>query len=284
MPSLQPKRARRRSNNTFARAPASRYRTRMKIATWNVNSLRVRLPQVLPWLERQAPDVLCMQETKILDEDFPVEDFRARGYHPVYCGQKSYNGMAILSRTPADEVTVGLPSFDDPQKRLLAARCHDVRVINVYVPNGQAVGSDKYAYKLAWLAHLRDYVQAQLAIHPRVILTGDFNIAPEDRDVHDPRVWVGQVMVSEDERRAFRDLTALGLTDAFRRFEQAEASFSWWDYRAGAFRRNLGLRIDHVLCSPALHERCRACYIDKEPRRLERPSDHAPVIAEFEMP
>ena len=253
----------------------------MKVASWNVNSLRVRLPHVLPWLQEQRPDVLCLQETKILDEDFPLDEFRALGYEAVYCGQKSYNGMAILSRTKGEDVVSELPEANDVQRRLLAATYHGVRVINVYVPNGQAVGSDKYAYKLAWLEHLAEYVKQQLAAHPRLVLAGDFNIAPEDRDVHDPKVWQGAIMASEDERRHFRTLIGLGLADAFRRFEQPDASFTWWDYRAGAFRRNLGLRIDHVLCSAALAEICTACRIDTAPRRLERPSDHAPVVAEF---
>lgn len=255
----------------------------MKVASWNVNSLRVRLPHVLSWLQEQQPDVLCLQETKILDEDFPRDAFREAGYEAAYCGQKSYNGMAILSHGKGEDIVSELPEANDVQRRLLAATYADVRVINVYVPNGQAVGSDKYAYKLAWLEHLAQYVKQQLAAHPRLILAGDFNIAPEDRDVHDPKLWVGAVMVSDSERQHFQALLDLGLTDTFRRFEQPEASFTWWDYRAGAFRRNLGLRIDHVLCSAALAGGCLACRIDTAPRRLERPSDHAPVMAEFDQ-
>ncbi len=255
----------------------------MKLATWNVNSLRVRLPHVLDWLGQHGPDVLCLQETKILDEDFPVGDFEAAGYRPIYAGQKSYNGMAILSRTLPTDVCLGLPEIEDGQRRLLAGTFADTRVINVYVPNGQAVGSDKYAYKLAWLAQFKAYLARQLQIHPRLVVVGDFNIAPEDRDVHDPALWQGSVMVSDAERAALRELLTLGLSDVFRAFDQPEQTFSWWDYRMGAFRRNRGLRIDLILCSPALRAACRACFIDTAPRRLERPSDHAPVVAEFDL-
>ncbi len=255
----------------------------MKLATWNVNSLRVRLPHVLDWLAQHRPDVLCLQETKILDEDFPVGEFETAGYRPIYAGQKSYNGMAILSRAGAADVCLGLPEIEDGQRRLLAATFGDTRIINIYVPNGQAVGSEKYAYKLGWLAQLKDYLGRQLRLHPRLAVVGDFNIAPEDRDVHDPKLWIGSVMVSEGERAAYRELLALGLVDVFRGFEQPEKAFSWWDYRMGAFRRNLGLRIDLILCSPALREACRGCYVDTAPRRLERPSDHAPVVAEFDL-
>jgi exodeoxyribonuclease-3 len=255
----------------------------MKLATWNVNSLRVRLPHVLDWLAQHDPDVLCLQETKILDEDFPTSELEAAGYRSVFAGQKSYNGMAILSRTSAADVCLGLPEIEDGQRRLLAATFGDTRIINVYVPNGQAVGSEKYAYKLAWLAQLKEYLTRQLREHTRLAVVGDFNIAPEDRDVHDPKLWLGSVMVSEGERAAYRELLALGLVDVFRGFEQPERAFSWWDYRMGAFRRNLGLRIDLILCSPGLRQACRQCYVDTAPRRLERPSDHAPVVAEFDL-
>jgi exodeoxyribonuclease-3 len=256
----------------------------VKIATWNVNSLRVRLPQLLDWLKAQAPDVLCVQETKVTDEQFPVEELRAAGYSAVYSGQKTYNGVAILSRTAPADVVSALPNADDEQKRFLAATVGGVRVVNVYVPNGEAVSSDKYRYKLAWLERLREFIVRELAAHPRLALLGDYNIAPEERDVHDPKLWAGQVLFSEPERAAFRALLATGVRDAFRLFEQPEKSFSWWDYRMQAFRRNLGLRIDHILVSPALVSSCRACTIDITPRRAERPSDHAPVIAELAVP
>ncbi len=253
----------------------------MKIATWNVNSLRVRLPHVLDWLAGQRPDVLCVQETKLSDADFPVDALRTAGYHVAFAGQRTYNGVASVGRKPLDDVLTDLPGLDDPQRRVLAATVQGVRVINVYVPNGQAVGSDKYDYKLAWLRRLHAYIEQQLAEHKRLVLLGDFNIAPADEDVHDPELWEGQVLFSGPEREAFRGLLAAGLHDAFRKFDQEPGSFTWWDYRAAAFRRNLGLRIDHILCSEPLFKRCTACVIDKKPRRLERPSDHAPVLAEF---
>ncbi len=253
----------------------------MKIAIWNVNSLRVRLDQVSDWLATHGPDVLCLQETKLTDADFPVERIRRAGYHANYVGQKTYNGVALLSRCAGVEVVVGFPGLDDTQKRTVAATYGKLRILNVYVPNGQEVGSEKYAYKLEWLQRLGKYVGQQLKQYPRLALLGDFNIAPEERDVHDPVLWEGSVLFSEKERAAFRDLLGLGLVDVFRKFEQPEKSYSWWDYRAGAFRRNMGMRIDHILCSAVLAEACTACTIDKAPRRLERPSDHAPVVAQF---
>ncbi len=252
-----------------------------KIATWNVNSLNVRLPQVLDWLRDQQPDILALQETKLTDPDFPTLDIAEAGYQAVFAGQKTYNGVAILSRLPASEIVTDLPGLDDPQRRVLGATIGKVRVLNLYIPNGQAVGSDKYAYKLAWLDRLAAFAETELARHPRLVMLGDFNIAPDDRDVHDPAAWAGQVLCSEPERTAFRHLLALGLQDTFRLFPQEDQSFSWWDYRAAAFRRNLGLRIDHILASPALAAACTACRVDKAPRGWERPSDHAPVIAEF---
>ncbi len=255
----------------------------MKIATWNVNSIRVRLPQILDWLIKEKPEVLCLQETKITDEDFPVTAFHDAGYHAVYAGQKTYNGVATLSRAPADDVVAMLPGAEGDQKRLLAATVVDVRVVNVYVPNGEEVGSEKYSYKLSWLKALEKFIARELKSHPRLALLGDYNIAPEERDVHDPKRWEGKVLFSDKERAALQRLTKLGLTDVFRQFEQKEKSFSWWDYRAGAFHRNHGLRIDHILCSAALTAECRACRIDIEPRKHERPSDHAPVIAEFDL-
>ena len=253
----------------------------MKLASWNVNSLRVRWPHLQPWLQENAPDIMCLQETKIVDDDFPHADCRGLDYHVVFHGQKSYNGVAILSRTPAENVVRGIPGFSDEQCRVLAASFGELRVVNVYVPNGQSVGSEKYVYKLAWLAALRDYLENVRQAHKHVAVLGDFNIAPESIDVHDPAAWVGSVMVSEAERAAFTALLGLGLVDVFRARAPLETAFTWWDYRQGAFRRNLGLRIDHILASRELGERCSECVIDKGPRRLPRPSDHAPLWAEF---
>ena len=251
----------------------------MKIATWNVNSLKVRLPHVLDWLAAAQPDALCLQELKCENKAFPLSEIEAAGYHAVFNGQKTYNGVAILSRTPAAEVSLDIPGFADEQKRIIAATVEGVRVVCGYFPNGQAVGSDKFAYKLAWLAALTDWLRGELKTSPRLVLAGDYNIAPEDRDAHPD--WKDAIHVSAPEREAFRALLDLGLSDAFRLFEQADKSFSWWDYRMGAFRRNFGLRIDHLLVSPALKDVCRACYVDKAPRKLERPSDHAPVVVEL---
>ncbi|HET7570255.1 MAG TPA: exodeoxyribonuclease III [Gammaproteobacteria bacterium] len=253
----------------------------MKIATWNVNSLNVRLPHVLQWLKAEQPDVLGLQETKLIDDKFPHADFENLGYHTMCCGQKTYNGVAIASRKPLANAVRALPDFDDTQCRVLAGTIDGVRVINVYVPNGQTVGLEKYRYKLAWLDALRHWLQVELDEYPELAIVGDFNIAPEPRDVHDPAEWEGKVLFSEPERAAFRALLGLGLKDSFRLFEQPEGSFSWWDYRAGSFRRDRGLRIDHVLASDALAARCRSVAIDREPRGWERPSDHAPVMADF---
>jgi exodeoxyribonuclease-3 len=255
----------------------------VRIATWNVNSLRVRLPQLLEWLAGADVDVVALQETKLTDDAFPAEELRAAGYHSVFSGQKTYNGVALLSRAEAGAIVRDLPGYDDPQRRVLAASFGGVRVIDLYVPNGQSVGSDKFLYKLGWLRAVRDWLRAELAAHPQLLVLGDFNIAPEDRDVHDPAAWVGSVHVSPEEREALRDTLALGLVDVFRKFEQPPRSFSWWDYRAGGFRRNHGLRIDLLLASTALADRCSACTIDVEPRRSERASDHTPVIATFDI-
>lgn len=255
----------------------------MKIATWNVNSLKVRLPQVLEWLAQNQPDVLCLQETKQEDKNFPLVELNAAGYQAGFSGQKTYNGVAILSRAPQQDVQVGIPGFADEQKRVLAATVDGVRIVNIYIPNGQSVDSDKYQYKLAWLQALTAWLEAELKIHPQLALLGDFNIAPEDRDVHDPQAWAGQVLCSEPERTAFHALIKLGLQDSFRLFEQPEKSFSWWDYRMNAFRRNRGLRIDHILVSAALAPSCKAARIDMEARKAERPSDHAPVLLELEI-
>lgn len=255
----------------------------MKLATWNVNSLKVRLPQVLEWAGRHRPDVLCLQETKLQNEQFPVSDLRAAGYEPLANGQKTYNGVCIVSLGPPSETIMEIPGLEDPQKRVLAATVGGIRIINVYVPNGENVGSDKYQYKLKWLAAFREWLKAELASHPRLAVLGDFNVAPEDRDVFDPAAWEGNVLCSVSERNAFKELMAAGLKDAFRLFEQPERSFTWWDYRMNAFRRKMGLRIDHILLSEALANSCTACVIDIEPRKNERPSDHAPVIAEIQL-
>ena len=255
----------------------------MKIATWNVNSLGVRLPQVLDWLATEQPNILALQETKLVDEKFPLAAIEAAGYRALYAGQKTYNGVALLSRAPGGGVVTTIPGLDDPQRRVLAASVDGVRVINLYVPNGESVGSDKYRYKLDWLARLTDWLRTELVSHPQLVVLGDLNIAPEPRDVHDPKLWEGSVLFSEPERAAFRRLLELGLCDSFRLFEQADQSFSWWDYRMQAFRRNRGLRIDHILASEPLCQVCAACRIDKAPRMHERPSDHAPVIAEFSV-
>lgn len=250
----------------------------MKLATWNVNSLKVRLPHVLDWLASNPVEVLCLQETKQQDVDFPQTELQAAGYHSVFAGQKTYNGVAILSRTPAQDVQVGIPDFDDEQKRVLAATVDGVRVICVYVPNGQAIDSEKYYYKLGWLRALTDWLKIELQRYPNLIILGDYNIAPDDRDVHDPVVWQGNILVSEAERLHFQALLDLGLHDSFRLFEQADRAFTWWDYRMMAFRRNQGVRIDHILVSDALKAACESCVIDREPRKRERPSDHTPVI------
>jgi len=255
----------------------------MKLATWNVNSLNVRQAQVMDWAARQRPDVLCLQETKLEDARFPTEVFAAAGYRAAWSGQKTYNGVCVVSLAEPGDTVMEIPGLGDVQKRVLAATIAGVRVINAYVPNGESVDSDKYQYKLRWLAAFREWIAAELERHPRLAVVGDFNIAPEPRDVHDPAAWDGKVLFSEPERTAFRGLLALGLKDAFRLFEQPERSYSWWDYRMNAFRRKIGLRIDHILLSDALAAQCTACTIDVEPRRNERPSDHAPVVAELSL-
>jgi exodeoxyribonuclease-3 len=255
----------------------------MEIATWNVNSLRVRLPQLLEWLAANQPDIVALQETKVLDEAFPGAEIAAAGYQVVFNGQKTYNGVAILARTPLSAAVIEIPNFDDQQRRVLAASCVGVRVVNLYVPNGQAPGTDKYEYKLRWLQALRVWLRAELAQYPQLLVLGDFNIAPEDRDVHDPAAWAGSVHVSEPERTALGELLQIGLLDVFRQFDQPPQSFSWWDYRAGAFRRNHGLRIDLILAASALALRCTGCRIDRLARSGERVSDHAPVIASFDI-
>ena len=253
----------------------------MKIAAWNVNSLKVRLPQLLEWLEMQRPDIVCLQETKLEDHNFPQQEIAEAGYQVVFSGQKTYNGVALLAREMPVDIIFGNPHFPDPQKRLIAATVRGIRVVCAYIPNGQAVGSDKYAYKLGWLGALTPWLDEQLAANPQLVLAGDFNIAPEDRDVHNPTSWAGQILCSAPERAAFQDWLGLGLKDSFRLFEQPEKSFSWWDYRMLGFQKNQGLRIDHILLSKPLAARCTAAGIDREMRKRERPSDHAPVTVDI---
>ena len=253
----------------------------VRLATWNVNSLKVRLAHLLEWLGRERPDVVCLQETKTEDVNFPAPEIERAGYHALFNGQKLYNGVAILARAAPTDAVSALPGFEDDQKRVLAATVDGMRVVCIYVPNGESVESDKYCYKLAWLAALRHWLEQELQRHAQLALLGDYNIAPEERDVHDPRLWQGRVLFSEPERAAFRGLLDLGLRDSFRLFEQPDRSFSWWDYRMNAFKRNLGLRIDHILLSDGLANRARGSRIDKVMRALERPSDHAPVITEL---
>ncbi len=254
----------------------------LKVASWNVNSLNVRLPHVQAWCASAEPDILALQETKMTDEKFPVEALRESGYHSVFSGQPTYNGVAILSRRPGKDVVTDLEGLDDPQRRILAATYGDVRVIDLYVVNGKEVGSDKYAYKLDWLRHVTDWIEQEVARFENVIVMGDFNIAPDDRDVYDPEAWHERILCSTAERTALQKVLSLGFQDTFRLFEQPDKSFSWWDYRQAAFRRGMGLRIDLVLASQAMAERCTSAYIDVEPRRQERPSDHTPVVAEFD--
>ena len=253
----------------------------MNIATWNVNSLKVRLPQLLDWIAADPPDVICLQETKVDDPKFPVAEIESTGFHVVFSGQKTYNGVALLSRVAATEADRGIAGYSDEQKRVIAATFGSVRVVNAYIPNGQSVVSDKYQYKLAWLREFTRWLNEQLARYPELVVVGDFNIAPESRDVHDPKAWEGQVLCSAAERDAFKEILDLGLVDGFRLFEQPENSHTWWDYRLNAFKRGMGMRIDHILMSPVLAERCASVSILKDMRALERPSDHAPVVADI---
>jgi exodeoxyribonuclease-3 len=256
----------------------------LKLATWNVNSLNVRLPRLLEWLAVAQPDVVCLQETKTEDSKFPCADFAAAGYAPHFAGQRTYNGVALIVREgigPVLDIVTALPDFPDEQKRVIAGSVAGVRIVDFYVPNGQAVDSEKYRYKLDWCRAATAFLAGELARHPALAVAGDFNIAPEDRDVHDPDLWRGQVLCTEDERAVFRDWVGLGLADSFRLFEQPEKTFSWWDYRQLAFPKNRGLRIDHILLSPSLAGRCTGCRIDRNARKGERPSDHAPVIVEL---
>jgi exodeoxyribonuclease-3 len=252
----------------------------MRFATWNVNSLKVRLPQVLQWLADNPVDVLALQELKLDQELFPQAEIAEAGYSAVWYGQRTYNGVALLVRAPLvlEDVVAGIPGYDDPQRRVISATVGGVRVIGAYCVNGESVESEKYAYKLEWYRKLHDYIAAERAQYPQLLLMGDFNIAPDDRDVYDPEAWAGKVLCSEPERAAFQGLLGLGLHDSFRLFNQDEKQYSWWDYRAMMFRRNLGLRIDHILISDELKARATECVIDKVPRKWERPSDHAPVV------
>lgn len=255
----------------------------MKIASWNVNSLKVRLPHVLDWLKHQSPDVLGLQETKLTDDKFPVDAFAEAGYQVSFAGQPTYNGVALISKSPQGDPVSTIPDFDDTQKRVIAATVDGVRVINLYVVNGQEVGSEKFTYKLRWLDAVTRWVETERRQHDKLVVMGDFNIAPDDRDVYDPEAWHEKILCSTPEREALKNLLDLGLHDSFRLFDQPEAVYSWWDYRAAMFRRGLGLRIDLVLCSDGLKDACTTSFIDKEPRRLERPSDHAPAVAEFDL-
>lgn len=253
----------------------------MKIATWNVNSLKVRLPHLREWLSLAAPDVVALQETKTEDVNFPGDEIAALGYRCVFSGQKTYNGVAILSRESPRDIVTDIPGLDDPQRRILIATVGDVRVANLYVVNGQEVGSEKFAYKLDWLAKVRACLTEEIRRYPNLVVLGDFNIAPDDRDVHDPAAWHEQILCSTPERDALKSMLDLGLHDSFRWFEPGAGHFSWWDYRQAAFRRNLGLRIDLILASDSLRARCLASVIDRTPRTWERPSDHAPAILEL---
>ncbi len=257
--------------------------TAMKIASWNVNSLKVRLEQVLAWLDHQRPDVLGLQETKLVDAQFPADAFAELGYQTLFTGQPTYNGVALIANAPLLDPVTAIPGFEDQQKRVIAATCNGVRVINLYVVNGQEVGSDKFAYKLSWLEAVTAWIADERSRHDKLVVMGDFNIAPDDRDVYDPAAWHEKILCSTPEREALKRLLDLGLHDSFRLFDQPEGVFSWWDYRAAMFRRGLGLRIDLVLCSDALKDACTTSYVDKEPRKQERPSDHAPAVAEFSL-
>ncbi len=255
--------------------------THFKIATWNVNSLRVRLPQVLTWLQDVQPDVLALQEIKLQDAEFPLQAIQEAGYNAIFAGQRTYNGVAILSRKEMQHIVTDIPGLQDPQRRVLAATVDDIRILNIYIPNGESVTSEKYQYKMHWLENFDAFLQQELKQYTKLIVLGDFNIAPDDMDVHDPNLWEGKVLFSQPERKAFNQMLQNGLSDCFRRMNLAEKKFSWWDYRLNAFRRNLGLRIDHILASTSLAANCLQCMIDTAPRSWERPSDHAPVVAEF---
>ena len=255
----------------------------MKIASWNVNSLKVRLPHLLKWMADAQPDIVALQETKLEDAKFPRDELVAAGYHVVCSGQKTYNGVALLARNELTDVVTDIPGLDDPQRRILAASVGDLRIVDLYVVNGKAVGDQKYAYKLHWLDKVREFLANELERHPNLVVLGDFNICPDDRDVYDPVAWGEDILCSPPERAALKAITDLGLHDSFRLFEPGAGHYSWWDYRQAGFRRNLGLRIDLILISEALKSAATVAAIDREPRRWERPSDHTPVTLELEL-
>lgn len=257
----------------------------LKIASWNVNSLNVRLPHVLKWLTEVSPDILAIQETKIPDERFPEDAFSTLGYKVIYSGQKTYNGVAIIVRSDIKIVNVlkTIPGYEDTQKRFISAEINDIKILNLYVVNGQSVGSDKYEYKLEWLEKIKNYIKNDIHKYKYYLIMGDFNIAPEDIDIYDPQSWHEKILCSEPERKALMEIVSIGFKDTFRLFDQESKTFSWWDYRSACFRRNMGLRIDLMLVNKALESVCKNSWIDKEPRRWDRPSDHAPVISEFNI-
>lgn len=254
----------------------------MKIASWNVNSLKVRLEHVLQWLESAQPDVLALQETKMTDDVFPHAAIEAAGYHVVFAGQKTYNGVAIIAKQPLEDIITDIPGLDDPQRRILAATVNDVRIIDLYVVNGSAPGTDKFTYKLNWLDKVTQFIEQQMTQYDDVVVLGDFNIAPDDRDVHDPDKWHEKILCTTEERNALNRILDLGFQDSFRLLHEDAGLFSWWDYRMNGFVRGLGLRIDLILCSEDMSEAVAASYIDDEPRKWERPSDHTPVVTEFD--
>lgn len=254
----------------------------MKIASWNVNSLKVRLEQVLNWLEQHQPDILALQETKLSDENFPQEAFESRGWEVAFSGQKTYNGVAIISQQAATDIVTDIPDLSDPQRRILSVTIGGLRIINLYVVNGSAPGTEKFAYKMDWLEKVSRFIEQQLQQHQDVVVLGDFNIAPEDRDVHDPNKWRDKILCTKEERSALNQILDLGFQDSFRLLHDEGGFFSWWDYRMNGFTRNLGLRIDLILCSDQMAESVNAAYIDLEPRKAERPSDHTVVVAEFD--
>ena len=257
----------------------------MKIATWNVNSLNVRLPHVISWLTENQPDILCLQETKQVNEKFEHDAFSAIGYHSYHNGQKTYNGVAIISKKELNNINFNLPNFEDPQKRIISGiltnNNESIYIVSAYIPNGQAVDSDKFIYKMNWLNKFSEWVEKLTKKYDEIILTGDFNIAPEDNDCHDPDAWIGQNLVSPGEREAFKNILKIGFHDSYRKINPDLEEYSWWDYRMAGFRRNLGMRIDHILVSTKMVPNITHSYIDKKPRKLERPSDHTPVVTEI---
>ena len=253
----------------------------MKIASWNVNGIRARIDHVVAWIKENQPDVLALQETKVMDEMFPHEPFEAISYAVEAFGQKSYNGVANITKNMSDDTSKGMAGFNDPQTRVISTTHDGIRVVNVYVPNGQAIGTEKFLYKLEWLSHLKNMLENDLKEYPKMIVLGDFNIAPRDEDIHDPNEWADKILCSDQERSAFEEILSLGFHDSFRLFEKGSGFYSWWDYRAAAYRRGLGLRIDLLLASDELKSACKKGYIDEKPRALEKPSDHTPVVIEI---